>query len=98
MISEEAHLSSPPTARGLSLQAALRSVGDQLEQLRVGQAVIRIAPEGIEVQTATKPPIRHYAWADLQVHAVAQHDLRTDVPVWGFTLAASTGLSWPGLL
>src|SRR4051794_34139151 len=98
MISSEARLSAVPPARRLSLQAALRSIGDELERLRVGRAVIRIVPEGIELHTATEPPLRHYAWDDLRMHAAAQRGRRAGVPARGAEPAARPGLSWPDLL
>src|SRR4051812_17764808 len=98
MLSEDSCLSPPPAARGLSLQAALRSIGDELERLRVGQAALSIVPEGIEVQTTTEPPIRHYSWGDLQAHTAAQRARRTGDPAQRAAPAVSTGGSWPGWL
>src|SRR4051812_36051339 len=98
MISSETRLSTVLPARRLALQAALRSIGDELERLRVGRAVIRIVPGGIELHTATEPPLRAYAWDDLRTYAAAQGRRRAGVPVQGAEPAASAGLSWPHLL
>jgi hypothetical protein len=82
-----------PPARGLSLQAALRAVGDQLDRQGARRVRVSLDSEGIEVQTTADQQVRRYSWTDLQRHGAVQAQARAERPP-----RQEGALSWAGWL
>src|SRR3954449_13212529 len=94
MSNSKTRVSSPRSGRSLSLQAALRSLGQQLDQQCTRCVRVSFDPEGVEVQTTTERQVRRYSWADLETQAVVQRQLRADTPTEGEGSFTHTHRSW----